>query len=227
MNSFQISTLSSYKLIVTESKNSPATLSLIPSYAKAITRMAEITTELDSLSVQQSKDLTGITLDKHTVMEELADYVIDVAGAVHSHAIAKGDKTLQAKVNYKTHKVHIMNQSDLLNAAGIVLEEASKIPDETLANEGITTGEMTQFADAYNQFRGTTNGKREAVIERSSYTDRIAELFAEAADLKKNTLDRLATQFQRKSPEFYQRYRAAATVIHKRAAKKTTEEVQA
>jgi len=44
-------------------------------------------------------------------------------------------------------------------------------------------------------------------------------LFAEAADLKKNTLDRLACQYQRKAPEFYQKYKAAATVIYKRSVK--------
>ena len=105
--------------------------------------------------------------------------------------------------------------------------EAGKIPAEALAEEGITAEEMTLLADAYNQFRDIVNSKREAVIERSGYTDRLAELFAEAASLKKNTLDRLATQFQRKAPEFYQKYKDAATVIHKRTAKKTTEEVQA
>lgn len=227
MNSFQISTQNSYKLIVSESKKSPEVLSLIPTYGKAISRMDEITTEIDRLSVQQAKNITGITLDKHALIEDLSDLVIDVAGAVHSYAIAKGDKTLQAKVNYKTNKVNIMSQAELANAAGVVLEEAGKIPAEALAEEGITAEEMTQFADAYNQFRDIVNSKREAVIERSGYTDRLAELFAEAASLKKNTLDRLATQFQRKAPEFYQKYKDAATVIHKRAAKKTTEEVQA
>ena len=47
----------------------------------------------------------------------------------------------------------------------------------------------------------------------------LADLFAEAADLKKNTLDRLACQYQRKAPEFYQKYKAAATVIYKRSVK--------
>ena len=219
MNNFQISTLTSYKLIVTEAKNNPTALAMIPTFAKAITRLEGITNEITDLNVQQSKDLTGITEDKKALREELADYVIDVAGAVHSIANSKGDKTLQAKVNFKTNTVHVMNQNDLTNAAAVVLEEAGKIPAKTLAEEGITADEMTQFAEVFTQFGGTANGKREAVIERSSYTDRLSELFTEAADLKKNTLDRLATQYQRKAPEFYNKYKAAATVIHKRGSK--------
>ena len=222
MNNFQISTQTSNKLIVTEAKNNLQVLALIPSFAKGITRLEEITNEIDSLDVQQSKDLKGITEDKQVLKEELADYVIDVAGAVHSFANGKSNKTLQTKVNFKTNKVHSLNQNDLTNAAAVVLEEAGKIPAETLAEEGITAEEMTQFAETFKLFSGTTTGKREAVIERSSTTDRIAELFAEAADLKKNTLDRLVTQYQRKAPEFYNKYKAAANVIHKRAAKANT-----
>ena len=221
MNSHQISYLTSYKLIETEAENNPTALAMIPTFAKAITRLKGITNEITDLSVQQSKNLTGITDDKHDLQEVVADYVIDVAGAVHSYAISKGDKTLQAKINFKSNKVHNMNQNDLTNAAAVVLEEAGKIPAESLAEEGITADEMTQFAEAFSQFGGTANGKREAVIERSSYTDRLSELFTEAADLKKNTLDRLATQYQRKAPEFYNKYKAAATVIHKHGTNPT------
>lgn len=221
MNNYQISTLTSYKLIVTEAKNNVAAVSLIPTFAKGINRLEEITTEVDTLSVQQAKNLTGITEDKHALQEELMDYLVDVAGAVHSYAISKGDKTLQAKVNFKITRVLAMKQQELIDSAAITLEEASKIPAEQLAEMGISTEEMTQFADAYSQFKGIASGKREAVIERTGTTNRLAELFAEAADLKKNTLDRLATQFQRKAPDFYQKYKAAATVMYKRSAKKT------
>ncbi len=219
MNSYQISRQASYKLIVTEAKNAPGAISLIPTFAKGITRLDEITTEIDSLSMQQSKDITGVTDDKNAQLEDVIGYIIDVAGAVHSYAIGKGDKTLQAKVNYKVTRIDKMKLAEVMDAAGVVLEEAGKVPAVALADEGITADEMTKFAAAYTLLKGSTGGKREAVIERTSYTDRLAELFTEAADLKKNTLDRLASQFMRKAPEFYNKYKAAATVIHRHAAK--------
>lgn len=219
MNSYQISRQASYKLIVTEAKNNPGTISLIPTFAKGITRLEEITIEIDSLSVQQSKDITGITDDKNAQLEDVMDFIIDVAGAVHSYAIGKGDKILQAKVNFKVTRIDKMKQAEVIDAAGVVLEEARKIPAEALADEGITAEEMTQFAAAYTLLKGSVGSKREAVIDHTGYTDRLAELFTEAADLKKNTLDRLATQFMRKAPEFYNKYKAAATVIHRHSAK--------
>ena len=219
MNSYQISRQASYKLIVTEAKNNPGSIALIPTFAKGITRLEEITTEIDSLSVQQSKNITGITDDKNTQLEDVMGFIIDVAGAVHSYAIGKGDKTLQAKVNFKVTRIDKMKQAEVIDAAGVVLEEAGKIPAEALADEGITAEEMTQFAAAYALLKGSVGSKREAVIDHTGYTDRLAELFTEAADLKKNTLDRLASQFMRKAPEFYNKYKAAATVIHRHGGK--------
>lgn len=73
----------------------------------------------------------------------------------------------------------------------------------------------------YNTLKDVTTGKREAVIELSNYTDRIAILFAQAADIKKHKLEPLSLQFQRKAPEFYLKYKAAADVIHHRTASKT------
>lgn len=222
MNNFQNATLNSYKLIVTESKNNPTSMSLIPTYGKVITRLDEITTEIDNVSIQQAKNTKGITTNKNELLEEVADYVIDVAGAAHSYAIGTGNTILQSKVDYKTNKVHTMKQAKLIDAADIVLEEAGKIPAGLLAEEGISTEELTEFGNVYNQFKDTTNSKREAEIDQSNYTDQLAGLFAEAASLKKNTLDRLATQFQRKAPEFYYKYKAAANVIYKRATKSST-----
>lgn len=222
MNDYQNATLASYKLIVIEAKSNPEAVALIPSFSNGINRLEAITVEIDSLSVEQSKNITGITEGKNEVLEELAGYVIDVAGALHSYAVAKGDNTLMAKVNFKPHKVHIMNQSELVNAAGVVIEEAAGIRPQSLADEGITAEEITRFTELYTMFKGITGNKRQAVIERSGHTDRIAVLFAEASALKKNTLDRLATQFLRKAPDFYKKYKAAANVIYRRSTKTAT-----
>lgn len=224
MNSNQISKATSYRLMLIEAENDPTSVSLISNFAKGMLKLAQIVTDIDSVSVQQSKNLTGITEGKNIVMETICDYLVDISGAVHSYANGISDKTLQAKVNYTANQISNMTQPELINLSAVVLEEAGKIPAAALAEEGITADEITDFTAMYHKFKGMTTDKREAVIDQSSYTQKLADLFEEAADLKKNTLDRLATQFQRKAPEFYQKYKAASTVIHKRAAKAATEE---
>jgi len=122
-------------------------------------------------------------------------------------------------VNYKPTKVIRLDQHDLITAADIVLNEAQKISE--LSNAGINPEELTEFNEVLASLKNSTTNRREAGIEQSGSTKQIAELFIRAEDIKRNTLDRLAPQFQRKAPEFFNKYKAAATVIYKHAAKKT------
>jgi hypothetical protein len=222
MNDYQTAKQTSFKLIAKEARNYPTEVSLIPTFATGIARLEAISTQIDVISTQQAKDITGITSDKNSLMEVVIDYLVDVSGAVHSYAIATGDQTLQAKVNYKEYAIAKMPQPDLTKAAAIVIEEAERIAPELLAKEGITASELAEFKTATNKFKELSSDPRAAIIDRSGYTQQIADLFAEASDLKKNTLDRLASQFRRKAPEFYLKYKAAATVIFKRGSKTPT-----
>ena len=222
MNSYQTSKLASLKLIVFEAHSHQQTADIIPAFAKGIDTLDEITKEIETLGVEQAKNLTGITETKNDVLEEVIDYLLDVSGAMYSYAGAKGDKTLQAKVNFTHKNIDRVAHGKVIDAATIVLEEAQKVPAEELAELGITADELAHFAAALAQLKPLTTGKREAVIETAGHTNRIAELFDQAADLKKNTLDRLATQFARKDSDFYNKYKAAASVIHRHGPKKPT-----
>ena len=216
MNDYQTARNSSLKLIVKEAENYPEALALIPKFSSGISRLKTISAEIDTIGIQQGKDITGITSDKNSLVDLVSDFLIDISGALCSHAIERNNKTLQAKVAYKQSTVARMPQTELLTAAGIVLEEAGKISAEELANEGISAEEMAQFSAACNQLNTTYTGTREAIIDRSGYTQKLSDLFAEASEIKKNILDPLSRQYQRKAPEFYQKYKAASTVIYKR-----------
>ena len=221
MNNYQKARLSSNKQIVIEAENHAAEVAVIPTFVKGIEQLKVINSEIDDLSAIQSQDLTGITKDKNEVLQEVIDYLLEFSGAIHSYAGQQGNKSLQALVNFKPSKVELLDQHEIINAATTVLNEARKVSPDELANEGITPDEITQFDDALTQLKGYSNTRKTAGIDQKDITRRIAQLFAQAADIKKNTLDRLVLQFERKAPEFYNKYKSAATVIYKHAAKKT------
>ena len=223
MNDYQKAKLTSHKLIVIEARQYPNVVSLIPTFATGINRLETISNQIDVISVQQAKNITGVTDDKNAVMEDVIDYMIELSGAVHSYAVSTNNQTLKAKVNYKESTIERMSQPDLITAAAIVIEEADKI-GPALANEGISTTELNEFRTAFDKFKETSSEPREAIIDRTGYTQQLADLFSEASDLKKNTLDRLAIQFKRKAPEFYAKYKSASMVIYKRRSKTSTTE---
>jgi hypothetical protein len=221
MNNYQKARLSSNKQIVIEAENDAAAVATIPTFARNIERMKVINSGIDDLSSTQSRDLSGITEDKNDVQQEVTDFLLEISGAIHSYAGQQGNKSLQAVVNFKPYKVEHLDQHEIIEAGTIVLNEARKISPIELTNEGISPDEIMQFDSVLTQLKGYSNARHTAGIDQMDITRRIAELFAQAADIKTNILDRLAPQFQRKAPEFYNKYKAAATVIYKRAAKKT------
>jgi len=221
MNNYQKARLSSNKQIVIEAENHAADVAVIPTFVRGIEQLKVINSELDDLSVIQDHDLTGIIEDKNEVQHEVIDYLLQFSGAIHSYAGQQGNKSLQALVNFKIGKIDLLDQHEIIDAATTVLNEARKVSPDELANEGITPDEITQFDDALTQLKGYSNTRKTAGIDQKDITRRIAQLFAQAADIKKNTLDRLVLQFERKAPEFYNKYKSAATVIYKHAAKKT------
>lgn len=107
-------------------------------------------------------------------------------------------------------------------ATDAVLEEAGKIAPEDLLIQGISAEELKDFNDAYLAYKTVSADPREANIERSGYTKQIANLFIETTKLKKKRLDRLATQFKREDPDFYQKYQAPSIIFYRRSSKKST-----
>jgi len=224
MNKYQTARLDSLKLIVKESKNNPNSLALLPKFGVVIDRIEIICNTIESYQVQQEKDLKGITADKDVALEKLVNSTIEIAGAVYSFAHDMKNNTLMSKVNYKSTAVEKMTQSEVVAVAGIILEEAVRIPANDIANEGISQNELTAYGQLITHFKEIKSSKREAVINRTGTTENLNSLFKEASGLVKDKLDRLAIQFKRKDPDFYLKYKAARSIQTRTAQKKTNEE---
>jgi hypothetical protein len=225
MNKYQTAKHDSLKLIVKESKNNPESIAKVPKFGIVVNRIEEICNEIEPHQIEQEKNLTGITVDKDIIVENLTDSTVEISGAVYSYAHDINDNALMARVNYKSTRLESMSQSKLVAVAGVVLEEALKIPTTDLANEGISGEDLTAYQELIARFSVVKSSKKEAVIDRSGTTKKLNNLFKEASSLLKDKLDRLAVQFKRKDPEFYLKYKAARSVHYRSAAKKETDAV--
>lgn len=224
MTDLQNEAAATYVVMGNVASQYPEVTILVPYFHAGMVRLNTISALMASLGIQQSKNLTGITEGKNLHMGDLIQYSVSVAGAVYSFATIQNDPDTQAKVNYKLWQFNGMNQAALMHAAGVVLDEAKKIDPLELAKGGISAAEITAFEAAYMKYSDKRFNPREARIDRGEYTDQIAELFTEAYNLKKNTLDRLAVQFKQKSPEFYRKYITASMIIHHPGAPTTPKE---
>ena len=209
MNEIQAIQHASNKLIVKEATNDPASLAIVPNFNNGIIRLGEINSEVDSLGIQQEKDLTGVKTDKDKTVFSLADYVIEISGAVHSHAYQTGNATLMSRVDYKASVIKHLATPELLKVAGVVLVEAQNLPAEELMQAGIGSEDLSTVQNLIAELKEVNTGPKEAIIDRAGVTEKLGALFAESKGIVKNILDKLAPQYKRKAPEFYRRYEAA------------------
>lgn len=215
MNETQAIQHASNKLIVKEATNDPASLAAIPNFNTGITRLSEINAEVDSLGILQEKDLTGIKTDKDKTVFSLADYVIEISGAVHSRAYQTGNDTQMSLVDYKPSVIRHLATPELLIVAGVVLVEAQNLPAEELMQAGIGPEDLSTVENLIAELKVVNTGPKEAIIDRAGVTEKLGALFAESKGIVKNTLDKLAPQYKRKAPEFYRRYKSARGTRYK------------
>ncbi len=213
----------SYKLIVTESRINPDSLALVPKFFSGVNKLDQITIQIDSEGIKQEKDLKGIKTNKDKKMVNVIDWTIDICGAGHSYAHDTGDDALMERLNYKVSDIKHMAQPELLKVAGVVLDEALLIPADKLALEGISPKDLLAYKDLIVDFSRVKSSTKEAIIDRTGVTEKLSALFDEAETIVKNTLDKLISQYKRKDPDFYRRYKTARAMQVRASQKKTAE----
>lgn len=215
MNDYQEERHASNKLVVKIARENPAIIKLIPDFESGINMQDEINKEVEKISTQQEKDTSAITENKRFTIKKLLSQTLEVSGAVHAYASKKKDILLMGKVNFKVGALSNMSAGKLISVANTSLEEAQRVPAKDLALAGISASELAAYKEMVDYFKNISNSPREAQIETSVYTKRLAELIKASTKLYKESLDRLALQFKSKAPEFYQKYRSARKSIRR------------
>jgi hypothetical protein len=215
MTTYQEERLTSNELVVKEAENNPTSMNLIPSFAAGITKLKAINAQIIAIRPLQEQETSGITGAKNYTQDELIADTVIIAGAIHSYAHDKSDIALKALVHVKKGEVTNISGAKIISKAQAVLAEAKKVAATDLAKEGISAAELKEYENMVTYFGSIKSTPREAIIGRSVYTEEMAQLFEQAHELFKNSLDKLALQFEEKDPVFYQRYLAARNVIHR------------
>jgi hypothetical protein len=200
-------------MVCNKAAANPESLEIIPKFKKDVNRLGEIVDEVDVIAIQQETDLKGIAVEKDKTIDDMIDLDVDISGAIHSYAKGINDMVLLDKVNFPASSWEKMSDAKLLNNTGIIVSLMKNIPAEAYTEVGIIPEDLQQLEELYDKFKEVQPAPREAIIDRKGYTARLGELFDEAHDIVKNSLDKLASQYKRKDPEFYQIYKSARQII--------------
>jgi hypothetical protein len=184
----------------------------LPALAKAILNLQGNISEIERLQMQQSSDLTGATKDKDKLHDQLSETALSIAGAIFAHATDIGNIGLKTKVDFTASDFDNCSQSDFISHCSNVLTEARSL-DGQLLEHGIVSERVAEFSDLIEQFKTIVTKPRELVVNRTTITDDIAQVFKNTDALLKEKLDKLMLQYKQSNPDFFQSYQNARSII--------------
>jgi hypothetical protein len=205
MNRHRNAKLAQDELIVTEAEKNQSSINLIPTFAANIAKLKSNNEQMKATIALQDETNSGITTEKSNTHVNLVQCVIDVAGALHSYGILKPDTILEAKTNFTSSDIMLMSFQQLISTTQSMLNLAKAIPSNELAQYGISANEISELETALLLFNNAKTSPREATIEHATLTKKLTDLQADSQNIVK-VLDKLATQFQKKAPEYYAIY---------------------
>jgi hypothetical protein len=105
----------------------------------------------------------------------------------------KNNNALLERINYTGSMPEHLSKQDILAVGSLIIDEAAELTSEELAVEFISVDEFTDLKKLYQNVKQDNQAPQHAMIERSGYTAKIAQLINDASLLKRNILDKLAT----------------------------------
>ena len=100
-------------------KKNPQNLEMIPKFKAAIEKMEVLITEIEALQVKQEQDKTGVTADTNLVIMQLKDYMLDISGALQTHATENNNNTLLERISFSENTIYHLSKKDRITSYNV------------------------------------------------------------------------------------------------------------
>lgn len=212
MNDNQRNKLSMFLAVLGVMETNHAVWQPLSAVAGIVTRLTDLTAAIQQNSGVQGTPRTGVAQGKSRKQVEMVKRTAEVAGDLHSYAVAQGDDTLAGQSDVEV--------SDLLKTADSLvgprcreLLALAQTHAAALAGYGTEAADLTALDAAIGTYEGTATAPRQATVTNTVVAAEIARDVAAGMLLLKAELDKAMRKFERKSPAFFQTYQDARSII--------------
>lgn len=194
-------------------------------FKRAADRLTGIIAGLGALAEIQRNAREGRVLTKAGATDAMIDEGMLVAGAISSLAGERGETVLAAK--FDLHETDFRATRDELmdDLAQTVFDAGQKLLDDeavhppaagapTAADHGLTDAALQVLKARIGVYAAAVNSPRAAGIDISAATGQVPELIRQADAVIKGTLDKLALQFKKTAPDFFNKFQAARRIVN-------------
>ena len=138
--------------------------------------------------------------------------VYEIAGGVLSFAEAGGDFTLAGRVRFSRSGV-VAGSSNAIVARCQDVIDAATMNLASLGTHGVTQAKLTVAKQRLKSYEALRVLPRQAKAASAAASRQLEQFFPEVERLLSQRVDKLVWQFRASTPEFYEKYQVARTVV--------------
>lgn len=225
MTNNQISKLNMYKAVKQVCESNPALFAAVPAVAGVTEELGSIINRIESVSLTQGLNTTGITQDKNSIKQNLGELAAEVSGAVVAYAVKNKNNELRTAVDYSVSDILRTKDADTISVCRIILEKAqARLTD--LIHYGVNAAKLNSLQEsiiAYNEIMSKRQGSKGTKVAATKDLDK---LFLESDILLKDVLDRLVFPCKKSEGNFYNKYTHARQILESGKRSKADEPVR-
>jgi hypothetical protein len=204
--------LSMYNAVLTHAEANPTITSTVPAFATQVTTLRSIYNDLVAAAQSEVQNITGVTMDKAQVRKAATDLALQVSAAVYSFAAATSNNTLKEQMNFPPSSFARLRDEMVVPICNNI-HNAATAHQASLVPYGVSNGLLSDLADATEEYAAVIATPRNAVTQRTSYSETMKNLFKDADALLKLQMDKVALQFKAANPEFYTAYKQNRIIL--------------
>ena len=211
MDKKQIAKSNAYVAVAAVLSANESDVASVKALSDASDKLTEHNLEIDTHAKTQAST-SGASEAKQDALVKMADGALEIAAAVHAYAEAEEDFELAGRVAFS--RTALLKGSGATVAArcrGIVDATAEHLA--ALADNGVTTAKFNALKLAVKSFDGVRTLPRQSKTSRSTATKQLKRLFPKVDRLLAKRMDKLVLQFKSTKPAFYDRYKAARSIV--------------
>lgn len=184
----------------------------IPAFGTAFTAFNDSLSQLIIKGQEQKEVITGITRNKHQVIEEAVAKALKMKNALKTFAAVNNDIILLEKVDFGKTYLRKGAQITILGRVSRILQLAQE-HETALEAFGITAADIQDFQTKVAAMQQLLVAPRLAIVGRKQITSEIHELVRTLDDLIEFQLDPMVKVLKDTAPEFSRLYFDARIVI--------------
>ncbi len=193
-------------------EDSSTIITSIPAFQDAFTDFQTLLDSIHSNAQLEADVITGIAADKLQARTALCQQAADLCAVMYAYAVSIGYNEMQQKADFTLSQLNRMKDSTLSLVCNNIRDVLSANV-AALSGCGITAATVFSFDSAIKTFNSKMVSPRNAVSQRSSYSQTLSGLFKQVDVLLKNQMDKLAVQFKINYPDFFVTYMNNRTIV--------------